>query len=76
LRSLREISLHPQKIRGNEQNHKNTPMNLSKRFSAVLIEKIGNSAYEAFENALDQTPPVSIRINPKKGKDLFILMEK
>jgi 16S rRNA C967 or C1407 C5-methylase (RsmB/RsmF family)/NOL1/NOP2/fmu family ribosome biogenesis protein len=46
-------------------------MNLPKRFSAGLTEKIGEQEFKAFENALDQTPPVSIRINPAKGKDLF-----
>ena len=51
-------------------------MNLPKRFSATLIEKIGAEEFEAFENALDQAPPVSIRIHPEKGKNLFAEEER
>src|SRR6185437_850560 len=51
-------------------------MNIPKRFSERLKEKLGDAEFEGFENALDQAPPVSIRIHPEKGKSLFADEEK
>ncbi len=51
-------------------------MNLPKRFAAGLTEKIGEEDFKSFELALSESPPVSIRIHPEKGKDLFTEEEK
>ncbi len=49
----------------------NTPMNLPKRFSAGLIEKIGQTDFDSYEQELALPAPVSIRIHPQKGAELF-----
>jgi len=51
-------------------------MHLPKKFENNLKQKIGDEEYASFKAALDSPQPVSIRVHPQKGKDLFKNEEK
>jgi 16S rRNA C967 or C1407 C5-methylase (RsmB/RsmF family)/NOL1/NOP2/fmu family ribosome biogenesis protein len=46
-------------------------LKLPGKFEARMREKLGDAGFDSFENALQQKPQVSIRVNPKKGAGLF-----